>query len=653
MTVLGKLVASRDLPSSPGEFYFWLSGEHPSIEVGNIVVSKSDDQTTFGLVTDMRFYTDAESALSDFFSHDFGDPKAVPPTKRSQIYVAKAEIIRQDPEYSRPPSSGIITLANADEVRKAYRMDDIDDPLLMGLLSNGPDVIAPVTVSQKYVLGPEGAHINLCGASGLATKTSAAMFLVSSILAQWQQKRCRVAAVTFNLKSEDLLFLERNQECSNELINNSSPREKKYHQIIDDFNIPPYIPTSNIQYFAPARKFDPQNPDSLRTKDINTFCWTFEDIANRERSIRLIHMLDPDDIDERSYGVLALIESMATSGQLSDDHDIDTFKDLVEFLGRVHTLPDFESRTSTWKGHHIATIQKVKKLIDTTAQFQLRGLFSYDSNVGKDIELQNLDPGDLWVIDIQSLSDKGKRIVFLNVIGRIAQILEEEKIKDESERKFDAIVVFVDELNKFAPRAYGGKSSSLKSEIVDIAARGRSIGLILIGAEQFASGIDREIYGNTSTHLVGRTEYSELSESVYRWISGDLKTLVSHLPKGMLLLKHAVFPRPLPVRFPRPLFTYTKNEVQQLCDQRRIKGKVIRTRSEYEDKILEQIYVLSKQKKVNPNTIYNRSSEIKKMGISLNKYQKWCNKWCSQKKYEGRTNQERKAVEITINFLKT
>ena len=184
MTVLGRLVASRDLPSSTGDFYFWLPSAQPGVELGNIVVAKSAEQTTYGLVTEMKFYTDAESAFSDFFSHDFGDPKAEPPTRRSQIYVAKAEIIRQEPAYSRPPSGGIISLATAEEVRTAYGMDDIEDPLLFGLASNGPNVLVPVTVSRKYVLGPEGAHVNLCGASGLATKTSAAMFLVNSILAE-------------------------------------------------------------------------------------------------------------------------------------------------------------------------------------------------------------------------------------------------------------------------------------------------------------------------------------------------------------------------------------------------------------------------------------------------------------------------------------
>jgi DNA helicase HerA-like ATPase len=135
-------------------------------------------------------------------------------------------------------------------------------------------------------------------------------------------------------------------------------------------------------------------------------------------------------------------------------------------------------------------------------------------------------------------------------------MLEQFKTKRDQgeETPLDAVVVFVDELNKFAPsgRSFG---HGLKEQITEIAARGRSVGLILFGAEQFASGIDKEVYGNCSTHFVGRTEHVELTDSVYRWISRDLMYVASTLSKGFLLCKHALFARPLLLRFPKPLNT--------------------------------------------------------------------------------------------------
>jgi hypothetical protein len=656
MAVLGKLVASKDFPSSPGEFRFWLSSLQTGVEVGNIVVAKSTDQTTYGLITDMRFYTDAENALSDFFSHDFGDPRAEPPTRRSQIYVARAEIIKQDPPFARPPSGGVVTLATAEEVRKAYGMDEIEDPLLFGLAPNGPGVLVPVTVSSKYVLGPEGAHVNISGASGLATKTSAAVFLVNSILSRWEKGESKVAVVTFNLKSEDLLFLERNEKNINSILKNISPTEQRKNNEVHKWGIPYSIPRERIRYFAPARRYDIKNPDSLRSEDVAPFFWTFNDVISKDRSIRLLHMLDPDDIDDRSYGVIALIESMASTGELTEEYDVSTFSDLVNFLANIPNMEYFEKRSGTWKGHHIATIQKVRKLINTTAEYQLRGLFSYDATSGQDIPLDELKAGNLWVIDIQSLNDKGKRIVFLNVVDRLARILEGEKTKTAADREFEAIVVFIDELNKFAPSGRGLSASSLKAQIVDIAARGRSIGLILIGAEQFASGIDREIYGNTGTHLVGRTEYAELTDSTYRWISGDLKYLVSNLPKGTLLLKHALFPRPLPIQFPRPMFTYTESEITKLSEPRtKIKSKVKENVGSFisrEEEVLVTLVSLCRKKKTGSDIIYKSCRKIRSMGISKTAFKRWFGKWTSNQIFSTNKKEERVAAQAALDFIK-
>lgn len=89
-------------------------------------------------------------------------------------------------------------------------------------------------------------------------------------------------------------------------------------------------------------------------------------------------------------------------------------------------------------------------------------------------------------------------------------------------------VVFVDELNKFAPS--GSERSPLKANLIDITARGRSVGLVLFGAEEFASSVDREILENSSTYLFGRTEPSELRSPSYGSLSNELKTKLMMLP---------------------------------------------------------------------------------------------------------------------------
>ncbi len=64
---------------------------------------------------------------------------------------------------------------------------------------------------------------------------------------------------------------------------------------------------------------------------------------------------------------------------------------------------------------------------------------------GKDIPWNRLKAGRVFVIDMQMLNDRGKKLVFGRAIRELSELMEEET------KSLDAIVVFVDELNKFAP----------------------------------------------------------------------------------------------------------------------------------------------------------------------------------------------------------
>lgn len=108
----------------------------------------------------------------------------------------------------------------------------------------------------------------------------------------------------------------------------------------------------------------------------------------------------------------------------------------------------------------------------------------------------------------------------------------------------------MDELNKFAPS--GSVRSPLKSRLVDITARGRSIGLVLFGAEQFSSSVESQIIENSSTFLYGRTESNELRSPAYASLSKEVKSKLTMLTQGRLLVRFAKFPQPIFLRFPYP-----------------------------------------------------------------------------------------------------
>ena len=87
------------------------------------------------------------------------------------------------------------------------------------------------------------------------------------------------------------------------------------------------------------------------------------------------------------------------------------------------------------------------------------------------------------VVDIHNLSGPAQMFV----VGVMLRDLFEYKEKNGRQ---DTVFVVLDELNKYAPR---DDSSPIKDVLLDIAERGRSLGIILIGAQQTASEVERRI----------------------------------------------------------------------------------------------------------------------------------------------------------------
>ena len=73
----------------------------------------------------------------------------------------------------------------------------------------------------------------------------------------------------------------------------------------------------------------------------------------------------------------------------------------------------------------------------------------------------------------------------------------------------------LDELNKYAPRE---GESPIKEILLDVAERGRSLGIVLIGAQQTASEVERRIIANSSIRVVGRLDAAEASRPEYGFL---------------------------------------------------------------------------------------------------------------------------------------
>ncbi|HHO56730.1 MAG TPA: ATP-binding protein, partial [Trueperaceae bacterium] len=125
------------------------------------------------------------------------------------------------------------------------------------------------------------------------------------------------------------------------------------------------------------------------------------------------------------------------------------------------------------------------------------------------------------------------------------------------------IFIVLDELNKYAP-AEG--SSPIKDILLDIAERGRSLGIILIGAQQTASEVERRIVGNAAVRIVGRLDAAEAERSEYRFMPASFRMRSTILAPGTMVVHQPDIPSPIMINFPFPSWATRRAEWNQDID---------------------------------------------------------------------------------------
>ncbi len=152
-------------------------------------------------------------------------------------------------------------------------------------------------------------------------------------------------------------------------------------------------------------------------------------------------------------------------------------------------------------------------------------------------EIARIRGGQTIVVDIAKLTNDEQALVFGDILRTVCALYAEAGI-DEEEIP-EKVIIFVDELNKYAPARE--RESPIIEQVLDIAERGRSLGVILIGAQQFMSAVHDRVHGNAATIVVGRSGVAELSAAAYRFLDQSIKGNLTRLSKGELLLNHAIF----------------------------------------------------------------------------------------------------------------
>ena len=545
MSILGRVVATERRPNTPHEFHFWTALDSP-VGIGTIVRVEMSQPVNgvlprvYGVVTEGFGYTDLETPLHDVLGHD-GIPgdASLAPTRRTEIRLYTAAVLRHVPEEPlQPVGMGTVHLGTDADVAAALRMDayltgDDSTGIPVGLYRAGATA-SPIYLDADFLLGPEAAHLNISGVSGLATKTSAVEWLLASIFAHFPEKKGKVAAVCFNVKGPDLCFLDQP----------ASKLDDTDRALYDELGVPAE-PFQNVRYFAPytARGYslNTLRSNEALTHNVTALTWGLREVLQYAEVV-----LNKDDVDAKAGALIdfikdSIVDQSFSDRMLSEPHTVQSFGDLDHwFRDLMHGME--RNNQESWRTHHIATIRKVRNRLSNIST-RCRGLVTDDGSVS-DMPFGAFEDRSVYVIDVANVEQEAQDLIFARVVSQLREHLEKRTLGVEH------VIVFVDELNKYAPS--DGPETYVRSMLLDIAERGRYLGLVLFAAQQFRSQVHRRVVGNSGTALFGRMDSDELATPGYATLSPAIRTKLSTLDKGQLMVRHPHFTQPVFVRFPRP-----------------------------------------------------------------------------------------------------
>ncbi len=538
---IGRVVATELKPSTPHQFHFWTARESP-IGIGAIVRVEAPGRTVLGIVTDGFAYSDLVTPIHDVIGAD-GDPASAleAPTERAEIRLYTAAVLRQLPEEPlQPVPLGAVHLATDEDVVTALRMDAFTQSaeptgIPCGVYAAG-GLEAPVYLDADFLLGPEAAHLNITGVSGLATKTSAVEFLLASIFQTFPAQKGTVAALCFNVKGPDLLFLDQPGALTEE-------DRRLYARL--GLRAEPF---RNVRYYAPYKP-DGVNLNTLRTHEALAattvpLVWGLREVQDYTEDLH-----NRDDVDAKAGAFIDFLAERVVGREFRDVTLADapltvrSFADLEDFFRRIFDFMESQGRSSeVWRNHHLATIRKVRNRLGNIS-VRAKGLVT-DDGVASDLPWGTFADRSVHVIDVAGLDPLVQDLVFARVVSKLREHLERRDLG------VDHVVVFVDELNKYAPN--DGPDTYVRRMLLDLSERGRYLGLVLFSAQQFRSQVMRRVVGNAGTTVFGRMDLDELALPGYATLSPATKAKLAALPKGELMIRHPHFTQPLFVRFPRP-----------------------------------------------------------------------------------------------------
>ncbi len=536
----GRVLGTED--ATPLEF--WVAVADGSVlQLDDVVALEralpgGDMVRIYGVVAQVRARHEGARFDSDVFLIEQG----LLPAEVSE--AAQVIATRFEPEVFVPPLPGTaVRRAAGVERDEALFFDGMERRLPAGLSRDDE----PLYLNVDFIDGTRGAHVNISGISGVATKTSYATFLLFSLFESGVlgPEAVNTKALVFNVKGEDLLWLDRPNVRLDE---RQAARYGRAGLPVGAF--------PSVAFFAPPRRGAASAAPDVASRDtgITSFFWTLEQLCKDE----LLPFLFADAEDDRQqytmviHNVTARLREATAAGDGAvsiEGQVVRSFRDLVELVQA--RLIDEDGRPDPhWAGPAIGA---------GTVNAFIRRLYGAVPHVQHLLRADVAEPErhrvvlerQVTVVDLHNLNDRAKRFV----VGVVLRKAFEDKERAGQARPLQLVVL--DELNKYAPR---DGSSPIKEILLDVAERGRSLGMILIGAQQTASEVERRIVANSAIRVVGRLDAAEAARGEYGFLPGAQRDRAKILKPGTMLVAQPELPVPLVVEFPFPAWATRASE---------------------------------------------------------------------------------------------
>lgn len=548
--IIGKVSATEKSPSTIDDFYFWTDKKQILSPFDIIKVAHESNSITYGVIEEINHVTDATSHFTSYISSDFGDTDmGIGNMNRLGMNYVKARVVCNTKDIYTPVLDGQqVSLCDEEDIKTALGLseEDVKNPLVCGYLQmyKGEETKrVKVILNSHFLVGPDGAHINVSGISGLAAKTSYSMFLLKIIQSKFRTENGETAAfVFFNVKGRDLMAIdEPNPELS-----------QKDKDIYKELGISTE-PFSSVRYFYPYAKdkktanvqsyADPSDvKDQISEGKASTYVFTYEESKDK---LDLLLANEDDSTGTLESCINFILNGSGNFGGVSKWSTLKEQIDQCTVAGSTGTSKEIQ--VSSWR--------KFKRCISKAISNEI--FVNQDTNLQCDVTKEianNLKAGDVFVIDIARLDENSQSFVF----GSVARAIYDMKLGADRSDIPDKVILFVDELNKYASTDIP-KNSPILKQLLDIAERGRSLGIILFSVEQFRSAIHDRVKGNCATQAYGRTNAIEVSKPDYRYIPKVYQNMMTRLSPGEYIISNPALRSIVNIKFPRPTYKQFPN----------------------------------------------------------------------------------------------